>query len=56
MCAEQDASYIVMHHASCKCRVGGVAGCEHVHARRRKPGKDGVREQMEVREKVKRVK
>ena len=54
MCAEQDASYIVMHHTSCKCRGRER---EHVRARRRKsPGRDGVREQMEVREKVKRVK
>lgn len=25
MCAEQDASYIVMHHTSCKCRREGNA-------------------------------
>lgn len=35
---------------------GWWMGCEHVRARRRKPRKDGVREQMEVREKVEKKK
>lgn len=55
MCAERDASYIVMHHTSCKCRG---RECEHVRARRRKPregwseradGGEGESEEGEVR-------
>lgn len=53
MGAEHDASYIIMHQMLCNWRGKDN---EHVRARRREPEKARVREQMEVREKVKTVK